>query len=68
MRVATLCPGSVATPWWMERERGGKETPATPEMLATMLSAEACATACMAIVDQVGVGDRNGGRQRCAER
>lgn len=53
VKVATLCPGGVATPWWLERERGGKAVPATEEQMAKMLTAEDVASAAMSIVDQV---------------
>ena len=53
VKVATLCPGSVATPWWLERERGGKEAPPSEEQLLQMLSPFDVAKAIMAVVDQV---------------
>lgn len=52
VKIATLCPGSVATPWWMESERGGKEIPATSDMLDQMLTPHDCAVACMSIIEQ----------------
>jgi 3-oxoacyl-[acyl-carrier protein] reductase len=52
VKICTLCPGSVATPWWMEKERGGKDTPPTPEQLGAMLTPGDCAAACMSIIDQ----------------
>ena len=42
VKISTLCPGSVATPWWLEKERGGKEVPATDEQLAKMLTPDDC--------------------------
>jgi short-subunit dehydrogenase len=53
VKIATLCPGSVATPWWLERERGGKALPATEEQLGKMLTPEDVASAAMTVVDQV---------------
>ena len=53
VKIATLCPGSVATPWWLERERGGKDVPATEEQMAKMLTPDDVASAAMTIVDQV---------------
>ena len=57
VKISTLCPGSVATPWWLERERGGKEVPATQEQLARMLTPADCATACMTIIEQSVTSD-----------
>eukprot|EP00037_Helgoeca_nana_P038106 m.18997 g.18997 ORF g.18997 m.18997 type:complete len:239 (-) comp9805_c0_seq1:1942-2658(-) len=52
VKVGTINPGAVATPWWTETERGGKETPATEEKLETMLLPEDVAIATMSIVEQ----------------
>jgi len=52
VKIATLCPGSVATPWWQQQERGGKEVPATEEQLEKMLTPEDVAIAAMSIIDQ----------------
>lgn len=52
VKCGTVNPGAVATPWWMEKERGGKPEVASPEKLATMLTAEDVATATMSLVDQ----------------
>ena len=52
VKIASLCPGSVATPWWLERDRGGKDIPATPEQLEKMLTVDDVAAACMSIITQ----------------
>jgi len=52
VKIASLAPGSVATPWWLETSRGGKPDPATPEQMAKFLQPEDVAAAAMAIVDQ----------------
>ncbi|KAJ1476966.1 hypothetical protein T484DRAFT_3057425 [Baffinella frigidus] len=36
VKVATLCPASVATAWWQDKERGGKAIPATEEQLGAL--------------------------------
>ena len=53
VKVATVCPGSVATPWWLERERGGKEAPPSEEQLLQMLLPVDVAKAILAVVEQV---------------
>lgn len=58
VKVATLCPGSVATPWWLEQARGGKPEPASAEQLAKMLSPDDVAAAALAIVEQVPTAAR----------
>lgn len=52
VKIGTINPGAVATPWWTEPERGGKDTPATDEKLATMLTVDDVALATMGLVDQ----------------
>lgn len=37
VKVATFCPGSVATPWWLETERGGKLEAASQDAMEKML-------------------------------
>ena len=45
VKVATFCPGSVATPWWSETERGGKPEAASQEALEKMLQPDDVAKA-----------------------
>ena len=52
VKIGTVNPGAVATPWWTEKHRGGKEEPASKEKLATMLSVDDVASATMSIVNQ----------------
>ena len=53
VKVATVCPGSVATPWWLERERGGKDEAPSEEQMLQMLSPSDVAKATMTVVEQV---------------
>jgi len=52
VKIGTVNPGSVATPWWVEPERGGKPAPATEERLAKMLTADDVAMSTMHLIDQ----------------
>eukprot|EP00285_Hemiselmis_virescens_P018050 CAMPEP_0173386620 /NCGR_PEP_ID=MMETSP1356-20130122/9208_1 /TAXON_ID=77927 ORGANISM="Hemiselmis virescens, Strain PCC157" /NCGR_SAMPLE_ID=MMETSP1356 /ASSEMBLY_ACC=CAM_ASM_000847 /LENGTH=283 /DNA_ID=CAMNT_0014342925 /DNA_START=127 /DNA_END=978 /DNA_ORIENTATION=+ len=52
VKIASLAPGSVATPWWMETSRGGKPEAASTEQLAKFLQPQDVASAAMTIVDQ----------------
>lgn len=52
VKLGTVNPGGVATPWWTEADRGGKPTPATQEKLDSLLSPEDVAQATMTLVDQ----------------
>jgi len=52
VKIGTINPGAVATPWWVEPERGGKPVPATEEKLATMLTAADVAESALHLIDQ----------------
>jgi NADP-dependent 3-hydroxy acid dehydrogenase YdfG len=52
VKLGTVNPAGVATPWWQETSRGGKPSPATDEKMASMLAAEDVAAGTMALVDQ----------------
>jgi len=52
IKVGTVNPGAVATPWWTEKHRGGKAEPASEEKLKTMLTVDDVAVATMTLVNQ----------------
>ena len=58
--IATLCPGSVASPWWLEREEGGGEggegwggggEEGEAAEAPAMMSMQDCVSSCMALID-----------------
>ena len=52
VKLGTVNPGGVATPWWSEPDRGGKAAPATQEKLDSLLTPEDVAQATMSLIDQ----------------
>jgi len=57
VKIATINPGGVATPWWTEYDRGGKQAAATEDKLKTLLTADDVADATMTVVDQAASCD-----------
>ena len=50
VKAGTINPGPVATKWWTEPHRGGKRKP--EQVPGAMLSADDCARAAAALIDQ----------------
>ena len=55
VKVGSIRPGAIATPWWTEAARGGRVV--SDSALPKMLAPAAVADACMAIVNQAPSSD-----------
>lgn len=52
VKIGTVNPGAVATPWWIEKHRGGKTEVPSEDKLAKMLTPEDVASSIVHMVEQ----------------